>query len=85
MAGLDVSADELESVQASLAQTLQNTLDNEERQFLLSMKSGDPDWNVLGIEHLEEMPALQWKLLNIRKMDTRKRDEQLDMLRKLLG
>ena len=56
-----------------------------ERQFLLSMKSGEPDWAVLGIEGLERMPALQWKLLNIRKMDTRKRDEQLGMLKNLLG
>jgi len=31
------------------------------------------------------MPALQWKLLNIRKMDARKRDEQLKTLKELLG
>lgn len=48
------------------------------------MKSGDPDWGVLGIENLERMPALQWKLLNIRKMDAAKREEQLKMLREIL-
>jgi predicted nucleotidyltransferase component of viral defense system len=85
MAGLDISAEELEAVQASLATTLVNALAAEERQFLLSMKSGDPDWDVLGIEGLEKMPALQWKLLNIRKMDAGKRKEQLRILQDLLG
>ena len=64
---------------------LLTSLDTDEKTFLLSMKSGDPDWAVLGIEGLERMPALQWKLLNIRKMDTRKRDEQLGILKNLLG
>lgn len=85
MAVLDVRAEELEAVQASLAPTLLAALDAEERQFLLSMKSGDPDWGVLGIEGLELMPALQWKLMNIRKMDARKRGEQLKVLHDLLG
>lgn len=83
MTGLDVGAEELETVQASLAPTLLDALDIEERRFLLSMKSGDPDWDVLGIEGLEKMPALQWKLLNIRKMDSRKRPEQRSAVKQL--
>jgi predicted nucleotidyltransferase component of viral defense system len=74
----------LESRRELVAQ-LAPSLDVNERQFLLSMKSGEPDWAVLGIEGLERMPALQWKLLNIRKMDARKRDEQLEVLKDLLG
>ena len=84
MAGLCVSAEELEAVQASLAPILVDGFTMQERQFLLSMKSGDPDWHVLGVENLERMPALQWKLLNIRKMDAGKREEQLKMLREIL-
>lgn len=49
------------------------------------MKAGDPNWNVLGIDGLEKMPALQWKLTNIRKMDANKREEQFKILRDLLG
>jgi hypothetical protein len=49
------------------------------------MKSGEPDWDVLGIKGLDRMPALEWKLLNIRKMDARKRYEQLRMLQDVLG
>jgi predicted nucleotidyltransferase component of viral defense system len=85
MTGLQVSAEALMTVQASLAPALVDALNAAERQFLLSMKSGDPDWSVLGIEDLERMPALQWKLINIRKMDAGKRDEQFGLLQDLLG
>ena len=59
MAGRQVGLEELESVQASLAPALVDALDGAEKTFLLSMKSGDPNWNVLGIEGLERMPASQ--------------------------
>ncbi len=80
-----VVLDKLLESRRELVAQLAPSLDVNERQFLLSMKSGEPDWAVLGIEGLERMPALQWKLLNIRKMDTRKRDEQLGILKNLLG
>jgi predicted nucleotidyltransferase component of viral defense system len=84
MAPDPVTIDELVDARHDLVDILVPSLDDNEKTFLLSMKSGDPDWGVLGIEGLEMMPALQWKLINIRKMDTRKRDEQLKILRKLL-
>lgn len=80
-----VTVDELVDARQKLADTLVPSLDDSERTFLLSMKFGDPDWNVLGIENLERMPALQWKLLHIRKMDAAKRKEQMKMLQHLLG
>jgi len=49
------------------------------------MKSGDPDWGILGFENLEQMPALQWKLMNIRNMNTSKQKEQLKALQELLS
>ena len=79
------SIEALESVQETLAPSLVSSLDGDEKTFLLSMKQGDPDWNLLCIDNLEQLPALQWKLLNIRKMDARKRDEQLGALKDLLG
>jgi hypothetical protein len=78
------SMEELKAIQSRLPQLLAPSLDSEERQFLLSMKSGDPDWGVLGIEGLQEMPALKWKLMNIRKMDASKREEQVRMLRDIV-
>jgi hypothetical protein len=55
-------------------------LDADEKQFLVSMKQGEPKWDVLGIAHLHELPALQWKLQNIRRMETGKRKMALAKL-----
>ncbi len=85
MVTVNASFETLKAVQKSLAPILLESLDDDERHFLISMKSGDPDWDVLEIEGLQNMPALQWKLLNIRKMDARKRNEQLEALQDLLG
>jgi hypothetical protein len=35
---------------------------------------------LLGIKELESFPALRWKLLNIKKMDKHKHQEQLKKL-----
>ena len=55
-----------------------------QNRFLLSMKQGEPDWEVLGIPHLRDLPALQWKLQNIRRMNADKRAKMLEKLRRIL-
>jgi hypothetical protein len=39
---------------------------------------------LLGLEGVEKLPAIQWKLANIRKMNTRKHAEMLAKLREVL-
>jgi hypothetical protein len=39
----------------------------------------------MGIKGLEKLPALQWKLANIRKISLKKRGELLAKLKKTLG
>lgn len=59
-----------------------------ERRFLLSVKSGEPDWATLGIAGAERLPAPQWKLQNIRKLkktNPRKYAQQFENLRRKLG
>jgi predicted nucleotidyltransferase component of viral defense system len=59
-------------------------LTDDEKGFLLSMKQGEPEWTKLAIAHVKELPALQWKLINIRKMDMRKRKISYEKLRRAL-
>jgi len=75
-----VSLDDLLQIQRGLAETLVRALDDDEKQFLISIKRGEPDWDRLGIKHLTQMPAIQWKLINIRKMDLAKHKKALDQL-----
>ncbi len=84
MSRIEVSLDDLREVQANLARSLVKSLDRAEREFLLSLKKGTPEWGLLGIEHIAQLPALQWKLINVRKMDTEKRRAELNRLKEVL-
>lgn len=81
----DVSVDSLIDIQRELPRMLVSALDDDERAFLLTLKRGDPEWERLGIDHVEELPALQWKLLNIRRMEKSKQQEALTRLEKALA
>jgi len=64
---------------------LKNGLTNDEKHFLLSLKEGKPEWTLLGLNGVEQLPAVQWKLRNIRKMSVEKQREQYSKLRAVLG
>ena len=67
-----------------LVNLIRQELDKDEKRFLLSMKQGEPEWDILGIKHLKELPALQWKLQNIRRMEKRKQADALGKLHRVL-
>jgi hypothetical protein len=48
------------------------------------VKKGLPEWELLGIEDVENLPAVKWKLLNIGKMDTLKHKKMVHKLRDYL-
>lgn len=81
----EVPLQELQQVQEKLSQMLVRSLDDDERAFLLSMKRGEPEWHRLNVEHLDQLPALQWKRINIKKMSPAKRAFELDRLQKILS
>ena len=43
-------------------------LDTKEREFLLSLARNAPNWGLLDIEHLEQLPGIRWKLRNIEQL-----------------
>ncbi len=84
MAQKSVSLDELYATRTSLIDNIHTSLTDSEKQFLISMKKGDPDWGILDLEHIKDLPSLQWKLINIRKMDKKKHSIALDKLKQIL-
>ena len=63
-------------------------LDAAEREFLLSLARNEPNWDLLGIEHLEQLPGIRWKLENLgrlAKANPKKLKEQAQELERLLG
>lgn len=80
-----VEYEALIDVREQLISRLKADLTSPEKQFLLSLKEGKPDWKLLGLEGVERLPVVQWKLRNIGKMAADKQQEQLGKLRKKLG
>ncbi len=53
-------------------------LDADERRFLLSLVKAEPEWELLGIPHVSELPAVRWKLQNLVRF-RRERAEQFEL------
>ena len=80
----DVPLSALRNVQKKLAPMILQAMTDNEKQFLISFKQGEPQWELMGIPNLETLPALRWKQLNIKKMDKARHKAQLDKLKKVL-
>jgi hypothetical protein len=83
----EVSFDELLAVRGHLSEELRKRITDAQRAFLLSITRGDVDWKTSGIEHADRLPALQWKLENIRRLartNARKHGELIEALQKVL-
>ncbi len=80
-----VDLKQLVETRDKLLQLIHAKLTVQEKKFLLSLKDGEPDWNLLGLPGIERLPGLRWKLENIRRMNAKKRREQSTRLRKVLG
>jgi len=79
----EVSLDALLAVQARVIAELPRQLTERQRSFLLSLVRAEPDWKLLPFPHLQELPALKWKLLNLAKLkksDTARFRAQADEL-----
>jgi hypothetical protein len=51
-----------------LSQTIIESLTEKDKQFLLSMKMGEPKYDLFPVKEIEKLPAVQWKLQNLLKL-----------------
>jgi hypothetical protein len=79
-----ISLKELLAARETLIQKISEDLTLNERKFLLSMKLGEPQWGLLPFKNLEQLPSLQWKLINIKKMDKIKHQKMANKLKAVL-
>jgi predicted nucleotidyltransferase component of viral defense system len=50
-------------------------LDASEREFLRTLVRAEPDWSLLGITHLQELPAIRWRLQNLQEFSRKSPDK----------
>lgn len=75
----------LEQARENLIKTVQESLTDDDKKFLMSVKSRAPDWSLLKLKGIEQLPAVQWKLENLGRMSTRQHEKALRKLQKTLG
>ena len=75
----------LEEARENLIETINQSLDEKDRKFLVSFKEGAPNWDHINLSHVARMPAIKWKLYNIQQMAPQKRKQALEKLKKKLG
>lgn len=84
MAQIDVPLEELEAVRETMISELNKSFTDAEKRFLLSFKALKPDWTLLGLSNIENLPAVRWKMHNLEKMDKNRHSEALKNLESVL-
>jgi predicted nucleotidyltransferase component of viral defense system len=75
---------DLAAARETLIESIRVGLTASEREFLLSIKAAEPRWELMDLPSIETLPAIQWKLANIERMNRDKRREAYDRLRRVL-
>jgi predicted nucleotidyltransferase component of viral defense system len=81
----EVTCEDLEKTREELVSMIARELTVEEKQFIVSVKEGIPRWDLLGIEGIENLPAVKWKLVNISRMAPLKHKKAVRKLRDYLN
>lgn len=68
-----------------LAREIRARLDDNVKQFLLSVQRGKPEWDLLGVEGADKLPAVKWRMLNLGKMKPDALNKELSRLEKVLA
>ncbi|HUH75115.1 MAG TPA: nucleotidyl transferase AbiEii/AbiGii toxin family protein [Chitinophagales bacterium] len=87
MTEINIPIEELEKAREDLIRVIHQNMTERERDFLLSFKHRNPNWELLGLEdinNISSLPSVQWKLMNLKKMDNIKHAKALDKLKSVL-
>lgn len=84
MADQDIPQETLEATRKQLVRLINSSLTPQERSFLLSFKNRTPDWSLLDLPGIDQLPAVRWKMQNLAKMNPEKHSEAYHRLQKIL-
>ncbi len=84
----DVSLEVLLDTRTRLFSEIRSRLEQRHKEFLLSLAAAEPDWSLINIAHLKDMPATRWKLQNLQKLklqNSKKFADQIEVLKSNLA
>lgn len=83
MSDITFTYEDFERTRKQLIDKINSILTETDRTFLLGFKRGNPDWNLFPVTGLKDMPAVQWKLLNLQNLIKSNPGKQKELLSKL--
>lgn len=75
-----VTLGQLEATREALLAAICRQFGEQDAAFLISVKQGEPDWAALNVSGVDQLPAVQWKLHNVRQISAVKRMEAVAKL-----
>lgn len=75
-----VPIDDLIETQHSMIAALIGGMPDHHREFLMAFERGAPDWSLLKISHVADLPAIRWRQRNIDKLRPDQRAALVDLL-----
>jgi predicted nucleotidyltransferase component of viral defense system len=86
MTDMVIGTEELMSIRDYLCKNIVNMLSDNEKQFLLSLVNMQPKWDLLTLPvDIKELPSIKFKLMNLEKMESKKRQKYLNTLETLFS
>jgi len=85
--GMTYEPVDLENLRETLPQLVQKihaVMTEADRRFLLALKQGIQDWRNFPLPEVARLPAIQWKMLNLTRMNSVKRRQAAAKLEKAL-
>jgi predicted nucleotidyltransferase component of viral defense system len=79
-----ISLDDLLAARETLIDIVARRMPDAHKEFLLGFKRGVPDWELLGIPHASDLPAVRWKQINLNKLSAKDRKRLIAQLAKTL-
>lgn len=76
----DVAIEELSKTQQEMIGKLIGEMPGRHREFLIGFERGEPDWSLLDIAHVVDLPAIRWRQRNLDKLDADQRAALVTLL-----
>ena len=76
---------ELEKARADLIAAVVGDMPQDHRRFLVGFEKGEPDWQLLGLEGVKDLPAVLWRQRNLDSLGKDERAKLVTNLQDALG
>jgi predicted nucleotidyltransferase component of viral defense system len=80
-----VTLEELTAAREAIIADIVGKMPDTHRKFLISFERGSPDWSLLGLPAVKDLPAVRWRQINLDKLSADKRAALVAALEKVLS